>query len=62
MVKCVYVTLAEIKCVKGAMWVISRDLRPCEGIDKRKQGKCTSFLFWGPQERHELRSSWNWGK
>lgn len=42
------------------MWVTSRDLRPCEGTDKRKQGKCTSFVFWGLQERHELRRGWSW--
>lgn len=61
MVKCVSVTI-EIKCLKGAMWITSRDLRPCEGTGKRKQGKCTSFLFWGPQKRHELKRRWSWDK
>ena len=53
-------TIVEIKCLKGAMWMTSRDLS--EGTGKRKQGKCTSFLFWGPQKRHELKRHWSWDK
>lgn len=56
MVRRVNVTTAERNCVKGAMWATRRARRPREGTDKRKQGKGTSLLFGGLQERQELRS------
>ena len=30
---------------------------PHEGLDKVRQGKCTSLIFLCPEERHELKNS-----